>query len=729
MTFHVWPKHGRPRVRPVTDATITKLDFVHGGEALDFRLPQEVIAHKTANAKIDQGFITLAGMANAIGVAKTHRFALTFFPAARTIPEVQQETRAIAKAPYALASPEWMTRSGVFGPLHPHDPKNFPAVEAMLAQAGKIIPRLNHLGGCYGMWIYGQQHTDYNYWEHRWDIYRLLSQLHHNGPLWPWIMWIRSGDPDYLDFALANTRAVADTGFCHHSRPEFEALPWPKGKWRGGLTDYKGLVPWNSGDRVPDYNSLSSFLLWNYYLTGDGWMREVALEWGEAAKRRGPHSFGRSASGTTRATLDLYSDTWDTGLIPIYRRTTEAHLTMQLPSGAFAEWSSYTPWVAEYLRFTGSESARQVLLKWADAYMDGYGDVPSNSSGYGTYIDIPASAYFASGDLKYARESRGLLEYWLAGMCDDPESQWRGNYPGEYAREMSFFGQFLSRAPLVLAAWAQAGKDIPPLHRRPFVPAKKAKDGIRQMEILLLGETDRPINVELVGILLEAEPAMRYRSKSDGKDHVVYFQLYDTDGKLLRAENTTVRQSILEHVSKNIEICRHKWWRFQIPADGLKGVYRLVLGADDTDFSVRLPVSDVKEMCKFGEAGKWYMWEGWCMLSFYRPKADTPVEVDFIAQAQEIPATVQILDPGLQVVDKIHPFGQPALTAAEYLWTPLRYRKVRPAQPGEGAWTVFGGVAPPTNVIITVGGKRPEWFSVWPERAFDPAAYGVGERK
>jgi hypothetical protein len=54
---------------------------------------------------------------------------------------------------------------------------------------------------------------------------------------------------------------------------------------------------------------------------------------------------------------------------------------------------------------------------------------------------------------------------------------------------------------------------------------------------------------------------------------------------------------------------------------------------------------------------------------------------------------------------------------------------VRPAQPGEGAWTVFGGVAPPTNVIITVGGKRPEWFSVWPERAFDPAAYGVGERK
>jgi len=229
VTFHVWPKHGRPRSRPVTDATLTKLDFVHGGEALDFKLPPEVAKYRPLDS-YEQRFVDGANRANAIGTAKTHRFALTFFPASASISEVQRETRAIADTPCAIADPKWMAQSGVLGPLHPHDPESFPEVEEALELAGKLVPRLNHLGGYYGMWIYGQLHTTYNYSAHRWNIYRIYNQLHHNGPRWPWIMYLRSGDRDYLGLALANTRIVADVGFCHHSRPEFETLSCPKAR-------------------------------------------------------------------------------------------------------------------------------------------------------------------------------------------------------------------------------------------------------------------------------------------------------------------------------------------------------------------------------------------------------------------------------------------------------------------------------------------------------------------
>ena len=710
VTFHIWPRHGRPRNRPVADPTLNMLDFVHGGEALDFTLPEEIANHKPAN-KHEQGFINDAKVANAIGIAKTHRFALTFFPASETIPDVQEATRAVADTPRALAAPEWMTASGVFGPIHPYDPKNFPEIEEALELAGKIIPRLNRLSGCYGMWIYGQLHTDYNFYAHYWDIYRHFNQLHHNGPLWPWVMWVRSGDPDYFDFALANTRIVADVGFCHHSRPEFEGLPHPRGKIRGALTDYKGLTPWNSGSRSPDYNSLTSFLMWHYYMTGDGWTRDVAMEWGERAKLQGPVGGYREAAGTVRATLQLYRASWDAGLIPLYRRTAEALLRTQLDYGGFPSWENYTPWLGEYQEFTGQENARRALLKWADAFAEGHGDITSKSagSGYGTHLNIPAEAYFASGDIRYARQARGLLECWMWGVHSNPDSYLRGTYPGRYAREMSFFGNLLVRGPMALHAWARAGKDISPIYPPSVYKAQKDKGGAYRMTLFLLDENDRPTDINLGGTVSGTEPEKKYRME---------LQVLAPDGVLVKDTEIAVSQRALR-AHGSARVYARPWTRFQLAADGKKGVYRLLLTSSETPFSLRLPVSNWKEAYPLEKPGQFMLFESLATMgSFYLPEGLKDPRVKLTLLHAGAPATFHLWSPTLEKVKRIHLLSMSSVSRSRVVRVPV------PKDYEGGFWTLVGGIAPYAKVEFA-GDWQPKYFSPRPDRAFNPEAYGV----
>lgn len=701
LTFHVWPKHGRPSDRPLTQASIGKLDFVHSGAQLDFTVPKEVLNFKTSNPQ-DRRFIAPSVLANAIGIAKTHRFALSFFSPSNPIPEAASETAAVADTPCAMAGPEWMVASGAFGPLHPRDTQRFPEIENAFELAGKIVPRLNREDGEYGMWIYGQLHTRYNYVENRWQIDRLFNQLHHNGPLWPWIMYFRSGDREYFEFALANTRISADVGFCHYSRPEFEGQPYPMGKLRGGLTDYKSLVPWNAGNRNPDYNSLTDFLLWHYYMTGDGWTRDVALTWGELAKKQGPAAGTRMGAGTVRAALDLYAADWDAGLIPIFRRTAAAMMATQFDFGGFPEWENYTPWLENYIRFTGQAEARARLIKLADAYREGYGDMGQKSN-YGTYMNVPAAAYFASGDARYARQARGLLEEWAWGIYSDPDSRWRGSLPGKYAAEFSVLGHFLVRGPYALAAWAQAGENIPAIYPTGLLSAPANTNGGYEIELAILDDDDKPIALNLGGIVdCKSNREVRVRAL-----------LLAPDGTPVEQRDLDVRPRILQG-HQGLRNWPSDWAAFNIPADKKKGTYRLRLSSEDVDFSVRLPVSDRKEAYPLPVPGRFALYEeGVSMASFYLPP-DAKKPTVRLTVNHLVPATVQIRDPAFKAVRNVHLVGfDPKLKSAE-VEIPL------PPEYKGGFWTILCGVAPYIDVRFTED-WRPVFFSVAPDRAFVPS--------
>jgi hypothetical protein len=700
-TFHSWPRHGRPRNRPLSDDTVSKLDFVHGGEVLDFTVPKEMADYKPVNS-YEQRFINGAVASNAIGAAKTHRFAVTFFPPSATTAQVQSEVSAVADSPHALASSEWMAATGVFGPMHHRDPKGFPEIENAFDLWSRIVPRLNRIGSWYGMWLYGQLHTTYNVPAERWDIYRVFNQMHHSGPRWPWLMWVRSGQKDLMDFALANTRIVADVGFCHHSRPEFEKLGWPKGKIRGALTDYKGLVPWHSGSRNPDYNSMTAFLMWHYYFTGDGWTRDVANMWGELAKRQGPTGGSRTGAGTVRANLDLYRATWDTDLIPIYRKTADALLASQFPDGSFPEWENYAMWIGDYFQFTGQENSRTALVRWADAHLQGHGDV---SEIWGNAMNLIAQAWFVTGDLRYARAARGHLESWCRSVNDNPASHLRGMHGGRDGRSLSFVGFHLPRSLLAQKAWLDAGADISPIYPRTHYGwSPKCTDGIHRIEVPILDDDDSPIEVRVDGYL-------HSRERDPQKEYELKVLLLGPDGKPVRDDSFTTSQRTWDAHGR-LRIAPRPWQKFRVPKDGRKGVYRLIVESKSIEFGLTLPVSNRKEVVALNldAQGRLLLNDHASLSSFYLPEGTKRPALRLSCSASS-PQTVQLRDPQFRVIQKFYLNG---------LWPQSQRRSTiigLPANYRGGFWTVSAGVAHAIWIEFT-GDWKPEYYAVEPSRGF-----------
>lgn len=168
-----------------------------------------------------------------------------------------------------------------------YDPKHFGKIEAALSRAFDCERRLEAHTNDYGMFNFGDGHTVWDKGRERWsDHYRQWRALHHGAPRVPWLLYIRSGAPKYLLHAVRNTRHVMDIDICHFTTGEFAERAYPEGKIVGALNDYKGLVHWHSGSRLFDYNAMTDYLLYYYYLTGDRRGLDVAKEWGESIKAR-----------------------------------------------------------------------------------------------------------------------------------------------------------------------------------------------------------------------------------------------------------------------------------------------------------------------------------------------------------------------------------------------------------------------------------------------------------
>jgi len=291
------------------------------------------------------------------------------------------------------------------------------------------------------MFCFGNSHSNWYDRKHYDQLYRVWRNMHHGGCRVPWLLYARSGDPKYLEYALNNTEFNLDIGICHYSTPEFESRRKFCNKIKGALTDYKGIVPYHSGGRLPDYNCMTDFMLYYYYLTGNPRGLEVAREWGEAVltRARDARFSDRRGPATLNSLLNLYLATWDIS----YRELVEAHYrfirALQNDEGVFTgHWPTYGPGMVNYWRTTGSEDAADFLVKWANSYLkynlvttSGIKNYPvgdsqlaySYASGFAHY-DILAAAYDITGDKKYLADGFGkMLKVAKAGFARNPRGQ------------------------------------------------------------------------------------------------------------------------------------------------------------------------------------------------------------------------------------------------------------------------------------------------------------------
>lgn len=342
-TFYNWPRRNPPArfERPVPVDKAFLLRFVHEGEVLDFRMPDEYaerdiwasVTRGVGKGPEDQGMHYMEGrpdMVNAQGVARTEEMYLYLTPAATTPAAAARVMQGLNDETLrAIVDPAWMTGSGVFGPVHPRDYERFPEEERLYDFSAAAPPKWVERLGTYGKWVYG----DYPTWHldlrnRRIDNYRAYHKMAHNYPLRS-IPFIRTGDPKFLKQAENSARQLTDVSFNHYtSKDVAESLELPHYRQQGWMGSMS-IFPWwvGHGPRNRGIVVDSDFLWDNYYITGYGRSRDVALLFGELAKVD-PMSIPttRFSQSSLKSFLDMYQATFDPWFLNSAHQIANTHI-------------------------------------------------------------------------------------------------------------------------------------------------------------------------------------------------------------------------------------------------------------------------------------------------------------------------------------------------------------------------------------------------------------------
>ncbi len=326
-TFYNWPKRNPPArfQRPVAREDAFRHRFVHEGQVLDFRLPDEYAMGEIwqeASSREGHWSEGRPETANAQGIARTEELFLYFADdslsaddAAKVIRGLNDETLR------AVVDPVWMTSSGVFSiggvDLHPHDSENFPEEERAYQLRVEAPARWVERLGVYGMWVYG----DYPTWSMNLparsvSTYRTYRKNHGDSPgeyPYRWIPFIRSGNPRLLKLAESGARQMADASFCHYATSDVDQTVGPYHFRRQGWWD-RSLLPWAGrlGPHLRSYTIDTDYLWDAYYVTGYLRTRDVSLLFGELTKNsHETTSGGRGSNQWLKSYLDMYKATFD----------------------------------------------------------------------------------------------------------------------------------------------------------------------------------------------------------------------------------------------------------------------------------------------------------------------------------------------------------------------------------------------------------------------------------
>ncbi len=353
---------------------------------------------------------------NGLGFSKTHETLLYFHP-----PIVAEKRARLAAAlntpPTALASGKWNCESRALGDLHPYDTDRFPVVEEKLSAAfDEYLHVVSRLRPHYGYYDFGrgvpqqiskQREGDEPYW-----IYSGYRKNNDNSSyphvIAPWLLYLRSGDRRYYDYAVAMSRHTRDIRFIHHAI-DTPALTRKKGwGYRGpGAWAFDGWAcRWTWGHL--------KFLLLDYYTTGDRRSLNVAKMIVDGWCDDGGDAGSGLSSGNViwRGELAcLYRATWDER----YYRAFKAQEKNMIAEGVHAnriKWNAYA--LRESLAVP---EVSDEFKEFAETYADKLFELgllkPERSMVHDTTKNFPflnQIGYRLGGNPMYCAFARGWLE-------------------------------------------------------------------------------------------------------------------------------------------------------------------------------------------------------------------------------------------------------------------------------------------------------------------------------
>ncbi len=283
------------------------------------------------------------GTNDGIGAGKTHEFWMRFSGDAISDEEAESLGICVQEPVIAPADPAYMwstmaTRD-VFGGADPR----FEELDRLLdAVTEKVAIEPMHRARLWGFWRFGNMCCSHAgtppvlaYLMHPEDMsYVGPYNNEADDPCWGlWTQFLRTGDRRFFLAACGHSRAMGEVGICHANPGRPEAV---------GLVHYHNAHQW-SGGYSPSH-TVNTALFMHYYFTGEGRMREIALEPADRAVRiqedAGIYSnptgaLNREFTGPLLCVIEAYLNTWGRKYGDLARRSLNWYLRTQDKPGSF----------------------------------------------------------------------------------------------------------------------------------------------------------------------------------------------------------------------------------------------------------------------------------------------------------------------------------------------------------------------------------------------------------
>ena len=453
---------------------------------------------------------------NAQGIAKTWELQYNFHTGAGTNPPPfpartadrnagdgasPQAFAARAKDRLLLVNPAWTAASLVFGRIHEKDADNFPRAESIVAGAFANMLSKDDRLSMYGMVNYGDTAYEQTGYAGGYGN-RYFAHSRKDGEMVPWLLYARSGDPQYLWYGVARVQHTMDVDVQHVTTPQYkDANGNIVSKHKGGGLVSHGPQHWYSvygghplgtegEEPTLEYPTDAASAM--YYLMGYDRARELITEradeviWYDGTQNTIlDHLGARSFGGCLQIGLDAWKLTGSQQYMDLADKCFQGAVvhtdgnTLLTPMGYLSgdrygnalNWSVFTSsWAnltfAEYAEIKGpsatiaGKNVRNEFLRFAKA-MTGMGLTRDTTSAYTYGYQCKSTAYAYS----YTQDSE-LLKFgkrWFDMLTAFPEGTTLAYGPlpdihdwGPYLQNLPYCEWLVSQAkgPIAKPDWA-----------------------------------------------------------------------------------------------------------------------------------------------------------------------------------------------------------------------------------------------------------------------------------
>jgi len=414
-----------------------------------------------------------------VGMAKTHEVWYAFHTGQLAPEDAREYALTLQQPPFVRLSAEWVAESQALGRLHPKDDARFGPQEEWVEETMSWLENHIERNGWYGMMDFGDVQREWDVDNERWTRVRgtgwLNSEmdLHHG----LFVQFLRSGNRRAYDLAVAMARHVMDVDTVHPTEFDFCYDPAVLGNVSIGGTCRHCMKHWDSVPN-PCHTNVDGFLDY-YYLTGDERALEVCRECGEHFLAAPWNMAGgtRNMGAQLRGAMLLYSAFGDERYLQFAHDMAATLVAGQYDSGVWGtlydvrtgKWSELAVYHAHYILaglalyhdVEPDESVKACFLRSCDYFCENedlddlrHGQALSFFCTNGQIFKSYADAYRMSGDEKYLRAGRRILDGFLEIQDLSDDWRFRGGIKGHLQTAVS--GPALQAMPYLLAELAVA---------------------------------------------------------------------------------------------------------------------------------------------------------------------------------------------------------------------------------------------------------------------------------